>query len=104
MLDSAVQWTNHYPADFLACLAGGIVVLRVSFLAKRERRSPEGFSLAPRVALNLYEAPPPKKLQHSPANTASYEGYRFFRDFPSEQRYPSFKHPGPEVTFDVRAY
>ena len=77
---------------------------RVSFLAKRERRSPEGFSLAPRVALNLYEAPPPKKLQHSPANTASYEGYRFFRDFPSEKRYPSFKHPGPEVTFDVRAY
>ena len=73
MLDSAVQWTNHYPADFLACLAGGIVVPRVSFLAKRERRSPEGFSLAPRVALYLYEAPPPKKLQHSPANTASYE-------------------------------
>ena len=52
MLDSAVQWTNHYPADFLACLdSRRDCCAQGYFLAKRERRSPEGFSLAARVPI-----------------------------------------------------
>ena len=84
MLDSAVQWTNHYPADFLACLDSRRDCCAQGYLFGEARTAKHRGIFASREGTNLHEAPAPKKLQHAPANTASYEGYRFFRDFPGE--------------------
>lgn len=52
----------------VACVAGGTVMLRVLSW----RRRPRGIWLVP----NIYAAQPLKKVQLSPANSASYAGYR----------------------------
>ena len=52
----------------VACVAGGTVIPRVLSW----RRRPRGIWLVP----NIYAAQPLKKIQLSPANSASYAGYR----------------------------